>query len=87
MRNAGGNLTNRETQRPPPGFQPGKKPDTCTTNEISARIPHPALRATFPRGEGFVVLLPSVGVRLWDGGLGRCGHRPLRRGWGCGNSL
>ena len=34
---------------------------TCTANEISARIPHPPLRGTFPPGEGLVVLLPSVG--------------------------
>ena len=53
-RNAGGNLSKQETLRPPPGLQPGKKPDTCTTNQISARIPHPALRATFPPGEGQV---------------------------------
>ena len=25
---------------------------TCTANEISARIPHPSLRDTFPPGEG-----------------------------------
>ena len=40
--------------------------------QIVARIPHPALRATFPPGEGFVVLLPSVGVRWYAGGVGRC---------------
>ena len=45
---------------------------TCTANRLTARIPHPALRATFPPGEGFVVLLPSVGVRWYAVGLGRC---------------
>ena len=35
-----------------------------------------------PRGKGCQLVLPSVGVRWWDGGLGRCGHRPLRNGGG-----
>ena len=53
---------------------------TCTANEISARIPLPSLRDTFPPGEGFVVLLPVLWAAVVCGGLGRCGHRPLR--WG-----
>ena len=40
---------------------------TCTANRIFARIPHPALRATFPPGEGFVVLLPVI----WGAGGGK----------------
>ena len=54
MRNAGGNLSKQETLRPPPGLQPGKKPDTCTTNRITARIPLPPLRGPpSPRGKVF----------------------------------
>ena len=55
---------------------------TCTANRIAARIPLPPLRGTFPPGEGFVLLLPSVEVRWYAVGLGRCGHRPLRNGGG-----
>ena len=39
--------------------------------------------APSPRGKVRQLVLPSVGVRWYAVGLGRCGHRPLRRGWGC----
>ena len=38
--------------------------DRLTGNRVSARFPHPALRATFPPGEGFLE------VRGWKGMVG-----------------
>ena len=60
---------------------------TCTAHEISARIPHPPLRGTFPPGEGFVVLLPVIRGAVVGWGFGpMCLNRPLRRGWVCGGN-
>ena len=48
---------------PPPSFpiQPRRRSGSCTANRVTARIPHPALRATFPPGEGTM-----LGVRWRD---------------------
>ena len=60
--------------------------DRLTVNWVSARFPHPALRATFPPGEGFgAVIAPTGAGDLWGcgGGIGwSAGSCP--RPTGCG---